>query len=531
MCSGSKSLTRRHSFGYGVQGCPQGGAEPLFRFFMSAVNETLIRDVVSEVLGRLGGAPAKPASTASSPAHDCGCGGNGQTPSVSRGARGQFGVFQDANEACAAAHESFLLLQKKGVAARRKIEEIVKTLADKNAEEWGRIEYEETRIGRLDHKIEKLKIIKLVPGVDWLRPDARSGDHGITLEEYTPFGVVGAVTPSTHSIPTLSGNIVNITAAGNAVVFNAHPAAVKCAVLAVRTYNEAIFRETGIENIATIIEKPTMESFAAICKHEAVRLLLVTGGPGVVKAAMQTGKRAICAGPGNPPVYVDDTACMKRAAKAIIQGASYDNNLLCIGEKEVFALENIADKLMAEMERNGAVKLNGGQLEALTKAAFTFKAGEGGGCPHASVNRDFIGKGPDVLAKAAGVNIATGTQLLFAETTADHAFVVEEQMMPFLPIVRVKSLEEGIARSLEAEHGYKHTSIIHSHDVEAMTAMGRALDTTLFIKNGPCMAGLGLGGEGYLSYSIATPTGEGVTNPRTFTRVRRCVMVDNLRIY
>jgi aldehyde dehydrogenase len=500
---------------------------------MSAVNETLIRDIVSEVLSRLGGAAPKSSIPAPAPAsapHDCGCNGKSRS-NGSPGLRGKFGVFQDADEACAAAQEAFLQLQQKGVEARRKIEEIVKTLAEKNAEEWGRLELDETKIGRLDHKVEKLKIIKLVPGVDWLRPDARSGDHGITLEEYTPFGVVGAITPSTHSVPTLSGNIVNIVAAGNAVVFNAHPAAAKCAAVSVRAYNEAIYRETGIENIATIIEKPSMDSFSALCKNELVRLLLVTGGPGVVKSAMLSGKRAVCAGPGNPPVYVDDTACMKRAAKAIVQGASYDNNLLCIGEKEVFALENIADKLMSEMEKNGAVRLNRAQLDALTKAAFTFKPGEGAGCPHASVNKDFIGKDPIVLAKAAGVSIPSGTQLLFAETDASHPFVIEEQMMPFLPIVRVKSLEEGVAHSIEAEHGYKHTSIIHSHDVEAMTAMGRALDTTLFIKNGPCMAGLGLGGEGYLSYSIATPTGEGVTNPKTFCRVRRCVMVDNLRIY
>jgi aldehyde dehydrogenase len=500
---------------------------------MSAVNEALIRDIVSEVLGRLGGAPApKPSAPAPAPAAkaDCGCNGKGPAPATTS-PRGRFGVFSDADEACVAAHESFLQLQKAGVAARAKIVDIIKGMAESNAEAWGKLELDETKIGRLDHKIEKLKIIKLVPGVEWLRPDGRSGDHGITLEEYTPFGVVGAVTPSTHSIPTLSGNIVNIVAAGNGVVFNAHPAASRCAAAAVRAYNQAIHRETGIENIATIIEKPSMESFAAMCKHELVRILLVTGGPGVVKAAMQTGKRAICAGPGNPPVYVDDTACMKRAARAVIQGASYDNNLLCIGEKEVFALENIADKLMSQMEQNGAVKLSNAQLEALTKAAFTITPGQGGGCGHASVNRDFIGKDPIVLAKAAGVNIPSGTQLLFAETDASHPFVVEEQMMPFLPIVRVKSLEEGVTQSLAAEHAYKHTSIIHSHDVEAMTAMGRALDTTLFIKNGPCMSGLGLGGEGYLSYSIATPTGEGVTNPKTFTRVRRCVMVDNLRIY
>ncbi len=500
---------------------------------MSPVNEALIRDVVAEVMGRLGGAPvaakAPPAPVSAAPA--CGCGGLGTANAGVPGLRGKFGVFQDADEACAAAQEAFLQLQQKGVAARRKIETIIKGLADRKAEDWGRLELEETKIGRLDHKIEKLKIIRLVPGVDWLRPDGHSGDHGITLEEYTPFGVVGAVTPSTHSIPTLSGNIVNIAAAGNAAVFNAHPAAARCAAVAVRAYNEAIYRETGIENIACLVEQPTLDSFQAIGKHEAVRLLCVTGGPAVVKAAMQAGKRAICAGPGNPPVLVDDTACLKRAARAIIQGAAYDNNLLCIGEKEVFALDPIADNLMAEMERNGAVRLNSSQLDALTKVAFTFKESPGGGRPHASVNRDFLGKDPAVLAKVAGVALPSGASLLFAETEAQHPFVVEEQMMPFLPIVRVKSLAEGIARCLEAEHGYKHTSIIHTHDVEAMTAMGRALDTTLFIKNGPCMAGLGLGGEGYLSYSIATPTGEGVTNPKTFCRVRRCVMVDNLRIY
>ncbi|MEK7685525.1 MAG: aldehyde dehydrogenase family protein [Verrucomicrobiota bacterium] len=497
------------------------------------INEALIRDVIQEVLGRLGGvaAPAGKPTAVPAPApaeKSCGCSAR---PSGAGSGSRHFGIFQDANEACEAAAVAFRQLQEKGVAARRKVVDIVKSMADANAVEWGKIELEETKIGRLDHKIEKLKIIKLVPGVEWLHPDGLSGDHGITMEEYTPFGVVGAVTPSTHSIPTLSGNIVNIVAAGNAVVFNAHPAASRCAALAVRAYNEAIHRETGIENLACIIEQPTFDSFKALCAHEAVRLLLVTGGPGVVKAAMQTGKRAICAGPGNPPVLVDDTACMKRAARCVIAGAAYDNNLLCIGEKEVFALESIADKFMAEMENQGAVRLNASRLDRLTKEAFTFKEGHGGGCPEPVVNKNLIGKDAAVLARFAGVSLPAGAQLLFAETGQDDPFVKEEQMMPFIPVVRVKTVEEGIAAAKVAERNYRHTAIIHSHDVEHMTAMARALDTTLFVKNGACMAGLGLGGEGYLSYSIATPTGEGVTNPKTFCRVRRCVMVDNLRIY
>jgi aldehyde dehydrogenase len=445
--------------------------------------------------------------------------------------RGKFGVFQDAREACAAAHEAYLQLSAKGVAGRQKVVQLVKDICNTNAAEWGFVELQETKIGRLDHKIEKLKGLRAVPGVEFLQPYGLSGDHGITLEEYAPFGVIGAVTPSTHSIPTMACNVITMASAGNAAVFNPHPSAAKCAVMAARVLNEAIYRELGIENLACIIEKPTLESFQAICASEQVKLLCVTGGPGVVKAAMQTGKRAVCAGPGNPPVLVDGTACLDRAAQCVILGGAYDNNLLCIGEKEVFVLEPHFDRFMAALAKNGAVQLNDAQVERLTKAAFVFPPGQGAGCGHAAVNRDLVGKDPEVLARIAGVDIPKGTQLLFAETSADHLFVDEEQMMPFVPIVRVKTVEEGIAASKKAERGYKHSAMIHSHDVANMTAMAKALETTLFVKNGACVAGLGSGGEGYPNFSIATTTGEGICNPRTFTRVRRCVMVDKLRIF
>jgi aldehyde dehydrogenase len=501
------------------------------------INETLIRDVVQEVLGRLGGpaglaakaAPAPAPAPAINPA--CGCPvGNGK-PAARAGTRGKFGVFQDANEACEAAHEAYQQLSEKGVAGRNKVIQLVKDICYTNAKEWGRLELEETKIGRLDHKIEKLLGQRSIPGVEFLHPYGLSGDHGITLEEYAPFGVIGAVTPSTHSIPTMACNIISMAAAGNAMVFNAHPGAYKCAVTAARVFNQAIHRELGIENLACILEPPTLESFSAIAQHEHVKILCVTGGPGVVAAAMKSGKRAICAGPGNPPVLVDGTGCLSNAAKCVVFGAAYDNNLLCIGEKEVFVLDPVFDQFMAALEQNGTYRLNAAQVERLTKEAFTFPPGQGAGCPHPVVNRSLVGKDPEVLARVAGVTIPPGTQLLIAETDADHLFVEEEQMMPFLPIVRVKSVEEGIAGAKKAEHGYKHSSIIHSHDVAHMTAMAKALETTIFIKNGSCLAGLGTGGEGYPNFSIATTTGEGIANPRTFTRVRRCVMVDKLRIF
>ena len=490
------------------------------------LDESALRAIVDEVMRGLGGrapaasaAPAaasKPAAAPSAPR------------SVSKGPR--YGVFEDVNEACAAAQVAFEQLTEKGIAGRAKVIEIVKEMVTAKAVEWGKFEFEETKIGRLDHKIEKLQIVKLVPGVEWIKPYGLSGDHGITLEEHTPFGVVGAILPVTHSVPTLSGNIINIVAAGNSIVFNPHPGGARSAALAVRAYNEAIHAALGIENLVCTVEKPTLESFNALTKNDLVRLLCVTGGPGVVNAAMKSGKRSICAGPGNPPVLVDGTGCLKKAARDILQGGGYDNNLLCIGEKQVFVLEQYADKLIEGLKLAGGVQLNSAQLAKLAAAAFTTSK-DAGGCSHAVLNRKLVGADASVLANIAGASAPAGAPMVFAETDVDHEFVMEEQMMPMLPVVRVKNIEQAIEFAKKSEHGYKHSAIIHSLNVDHMTIMARALDTTLFVKNGPSVAGLGLGGEGYLSYSIATTTGEGITNPGTFTRTRRCVMVDNLRIY
>ncbi|MCK9587836.1 MAG: aldehyde dehydrogenase family protein [Terrimicrobiaceae bacterium] len=481
---------------------------------MAAIDEKLVAKVVGEVLARL---------KASAPA--------GSGSATSSGPSG-FGVYEDMNTAVDAAQRSFGKLREGGMTARKKAIAVIRKLCVQKAGEWGRLEFNETKIGRLDHKIEKLGICgDLVPGVEMLDRMAFSGDSGLTVIDYAPWGVIGAITPSTHSVPTLTGNAIAMVAAGNAVVYNTHPAAARCAATAIRAYNEGIFAETGISDLLTTVVKPTLDTFDAMCKHPHVKLLCVTGGPAVVAAAMKTGKRAVCAGPGNPPVVVDETADLDHAARSIIQGASYDNNLLCIGEKEVFVVASVADKLMEALRKAGAVQLDARQVEALAEKAFVFPQGKGAGCPHPVVNRDLVGRDAAVLAKAIGLDVPASTQLLFGETGEDHIFVDEEQMMPFIPIVRVPGVGAAIAAAIKAEHGYKHTGIMHSQNIRNLTKMAQEIDTTLFIKNGPCMTGLGLGGEGFLSFSIATPTGEGVTTPMTFTRSRRCVMVENLNLY
>ena len=144
--------------------------------------------------------------------------------------------------------------------------------------------------------------------------------------------------------------------------------------------------------------------------------------------------------------------------------------------------------------------------------------------------KDLVGKDVAVLAAAAGVRAPSGTDLLFGETDENHPFVVEEQMMPFVPVVRVRDVDAAIAASVKAEHGYRHTAIIHTQNVDTATRMARAMNTTLFIQNAASPASLGVGGPGYFSHSIATPTGEGITTPLTFTRERQMVVGNALRI-
>lgn len=470
--------------------------------------EELIRSVVEQVLTRMG--TAAPSS-------------NG------RGYSGRHGIFTCVDEAVAAATEAFEQLSERTIADRKRIIDHIRRISIDECVELGTMEMEETGIGRLVHKIEKLKTLgERTPGVEFMRSEVFSGDHGLAVIEHAPFGVIGAITPVTHSLPTITGNAVSMIAGGNTLVVNPHPGGRRVAVEGVRRFNQAIYRDLGIDNLICVIAEPTIESADAIFNHRGVKLICVTGGPAVARAAMKSSKRAIVAGPGNPPVVVDETADLDRAARAIIQGAAYDNNLLCIAEKEVFVVSQVFDAMMAAMERAGAARLNTREIDALTKVAIA-EVGEGDH-KHQVAAKDFIGQDAAVLAKAAGKRIPETTELVFGETDEFNPFVPVEQMMPFLPFVRVRDVDEAIAKAKHYEHGFRHTSIIHSNNVRNMTKMGRALDTTLFVKNGPCMASLGLGGEGYLSFSIATPTGEGVTTPLTFTRERRCSLIDDLRI-
>ncbi|WP_372512718.1 aldehyde dehydrogenase family protein [Bacillus salipaludis] len=435
------------------------------------------------------------------------------------------GVFTTVDEAAAAAKTAWEKLRKLPIATRRRMIEKMREVSREHAEDLAKLAVEETGLGRVEDKIAKILLAtNKTPGVEDLVSTSFSGDNGLTVVEYAPIGVFGSITPSTNPAATVINNSISLLAAGNTVAYNPHPSAKRVSIKTIQLLNQAIVAAGGPENTLTSVASPNLETSTQVMNHPLVNALVVTGGGPVVKAAMAVGKKVIAAGPGNPPVVVDETAVISKAAADIVKGASFDNNILCTAEKEVFVVDKAANTLKAEMVKNGAVEIKGYQLEKVLEKVLVKKNDK------FYPNRDFIGKDATVILQAAGIQANPNVRLIIAETTKDHPLVMTEMLMPILPIVRVPDVDKAIELAVIAEKGNRHTAIMHSQNITNLTKMAQEIQATIFVKNGPSVAGLGFESEGFTTLTIAGPTGEGLTSARTFTRQRRCVLVDGLRI-
>jgi len=438
------------------------------------------------------------------------------------------GVFDTLDAAIRAARTAYVALSALGLERRFLVIKSMRAAAREAAEPLARFAVEETGLGRVEDKVQKnLLVTNKTPGPEDLIPIAGSGDNGLMLVEPAPFGVIGAITPVTNPTSTIICNAIGMVSAGNSVVFNAHPSAKRVSVATIQLLNRAIVAAGGPPNTLTCVAQPTLETAGELMKHPLIRLLVVTGGPGVVQAAMNSGKRAICAGPGNPPAVVDATANLDKAGRDIVFGHSFDNNVICVDEKEVIVVDSVAEALKASMKRAGAVELKPSDLPRLEKAIFEKGAGPRG---HAVVHRKFVGKDASVILKELGIPAGPEVRCVLVEVPNDHPLVWTEQMMPVLPLTRVKTVDEAIDLAIEAEGSCFHTATMHSHDLGALSKMARKCNCSIFVKNGRAVAGLGFEGEGFTSFTIASPTGEGLTSPRHFSRWRRCTIVDHFRI-
>jgi aldehyde dehydrogenase len=491
-----------------VAGPSRGGLGP------EAIDERKIDEIVARVLDRLGGGGAAgplargepPAAAAARPVN---------LP------RGTNGIYADPDQAAQAARLAFEHHERTPVQVRIRMVEAMRRVVLANLEPLSRYAVDETGLGRYEDKLAKNRLVAdKTPGCEILRPVAYTGDAGLMLTERAPYGVLLAVTPTTNPTETILCNAIGMVAAGNAVVFNVHPSAAQVCNWCVHLLNEAIQGAGGPRDVIVSVERPTVESAQALMRHPAVRIVVVTGGPVVVKQAMASGKKVIAAGPGNPPAVVDETANLDKAADAIVRGASLDNNIVCIAEKEIIAVDAIASELVERLRAQPVLVLDPRQTRALESVIL-----EGD-----HVNKAWVGKDASVIAQQIGLaGHGHDLRLLVCEVDEGHPFVQHELLMPVLPLFRVRDAADAIAAALRVEHGFHHTATMHSTHIDHMTAMARLCNCSIFVKNDASYAGLGLGGEGYTSFTIASPTGEGLTTAVHFTRERRCTLKEAFR--
>ncbi len=459
------------------------------------VNESLVQDIVQEVVAKL---------------------------NISEPAAKYHGVFTDMNDAIAAAKKAQAVVRRMSLDQREQIISNIRRKTHENAEALSRMAVNETGMGNVGDKIIKHHLVAdKTPGTEDLKTVAWSGDRGLTLIEMGPFGVIGAITPCTNPSATVICNSIGMIAAGNTADFNPHPAAVKTSMFALNLINEASLEAGGPDNVACTVEKPTLESSNIMMKHKDIPLIAATGGPGVVTAVLSSGKRGIGAGAGNPPAVVDETADVRKAARDIVNGCTFDNNLPCIAEKEIVAVDSIADELMNYMitEQN-CYLISKEEQERLVATVLTPKG----------LNRKCVGRSAKVLLGMIGVNVPDNIRCIVFEGEKEHPLIAEELMMPILGMVRAKDIDDAIEKAVWLEHGNRHSAHIHSKNIDNITKYAREIDTAILVKNAPSYAALGFGGEGYCTFTIASRTGEGLTSAKSFTKSRRCVMSDSLCI-
>lgn len=438
------------------------------------------------------------------------------------------GVHATLDAAVAAARAAFDAYRETPVQTRARIIAAIRTAFLSQLETLSKLAVEETGLGRVSDKILKNKLVaEKTPGTEDLEPLVWTGDHGLTLLERAAYGVIAVITPVTNPSETIINNGISMIAGGNVAVFCPHPSARRTSTFTIDLFNRAARSAGAPAPLLHSVEEPTLEIAKALLRYPGIRLNVVTGGPGVVKEAMDSGKKSICAGPGNPPSVVDETADLEQAARDLVMGASLDNNIICTDEKEILAVSIIADRLKENLAAHGAVVVQPHQTEKLRTMILEYEKGPR---RHAGVNKKYVGKDVEVILRDAGIPCGPDKRLAVCEVDADHPFLWTELMMPVIPLVRLRNVDEAIDFAVAVEHGYRHTASMHSRNIDKLSRMARACDASIFVKNGPNASGLGWNGEGPTSFTIASPTGEGMTTARSFTRIRRCTLVDRFRI-
>lgn len=432
-------------------------------------------------------------------------------------------IYSSVTDAVAAAKGAYMRYSELTLNERQEILEAVKAALRPLVNELAAMTVKETGMGNAEDKARKIRLaIEKTPGVEDLITEVNTGDHGMTLYELSSFGIVCAVQPCTNPCATLISNTIGMLAAGNAIIHCPHPRAVKVSQFLTAQISKTIRKTCGIDNLVVTLHESLMGFTAEVMSHPDVDLVVCTGGSGSLRQAMTSGKKVIGAGPANPVALVDETADLAKAARDIVDGASFDNNLMCTSEKSIVVVEEVSDRFIYELLKNGVYYVKDDkEIGKLLDAAVT---------EDYVINKKLEGRDANEILACAGIPCSAKIRLIVAETGRIHPFATLELLMPLVPLVKAADFDEALEIALELEQGYRHTATIHSESIERLNRAAKRMQTSVFVKNGPSYMGIGFDKEGHTSFTIATTTGEGTTTARHFARRRRCTLTSGFSI-
>ena len=396
-------------------------------------------------------------------------------------------ALQEVRDAVARAKEAAAVARRWD---QRRVDEVCSALARAGAEaayDLARLAVEETGIGRVHYKVLKNLLgsegtwesIAKEKTVGIISRDAQRG----VVEIATPVGVIAAIVPTTNPTSTALNKALISLKGRNAVVVSPHPRAKRCIGETIEVLRRALERVGAPADLLVCLAEPTLESTGALMKHRDVSMILATGGSGLVQAAYSSGKPAYGVGPGNVPCYVDRTADVRAAAKAVVSSQSFDNGTLCCSEQALILDRPIAQRMTEELVARGAHLCNEEETKKLERYCNV------GG----HMNADVVGLDPWKVAERAGFHVPRETTLLLApQGGVGREFPLSiEILCPLLSVHVVDGWEEGCELSMRTLRfgGLGHTLAFWANDERVIEAFFLEKPANRIVVNGPSSQG------------------------------------------
>ena len=395
---------------------------------------------------------------------------------------------QEARCLAKAAESAQKLLAEMSQAQLDAITERIAEAFSRSARELAEMAVKETGFGNVEDKITKnefasrtvLAAIRDMKTVGVLKtlPGEKLWEVGV------PVGVIAAIVPSTNPTSTVCYKALIALKAGNSIVFSPHPKAIGCTLRAAQIVAEAAEAAGAPAGSVGCLSIASMAGCQELMAAEQVKLILATGGPGMVRAAYSSGKPAIGVGAGNGPAYIHHSADVEAAVSCILRSKTFDNGTVCASEQSIIVEKDMEQQVKAEAKKQGFYFMNTEEAGRLAKLLFR---------PTGALNPEIVGKSALVLAEKAGFCVPPDTKILVAreqEAGPTRPYSMEK-LCPVLAFFVMDSEDAVLDKAVEVltHEGSGHTFAIHAKYTDVVRKFALKIPVSRFLVNTPAALG------------------------------------------